>query len=189
MAGVFLRMVLLTAFAAATVLAPGRVDARGMGGGTGCPDSMAMAAAGSIVGAGSPDGGSAAAAHGVHASMTEAAHPVGRGHAAHADHRRAVIGASEQVGAADEEAFADDGGFRAGQADARGAPGQPVHHHGAKSCCGADGCRMGCHVPGLLAGMPRPFLFKGVAPREWRERPDPAALTVEVAVPPPRALG
>lgn len=71
----------------------------------------------------------------------------------------------------------------AGDCDRQG----PAKPHGMPECCGAGSCWMACH---LLALTPPPVLPAPAGSRRAiaRDVPDPSAVSLDVAKPPPRAF-
>lgn len=179
----FLRMVLLWAFAIAAALLPWRAEAGCMHGG-----GLSAAEAGASGGMAVPEMAAAAGRPMAHEARAFA-HP-GRG--AHgpqpmvAQPMVAQAMATQISGASGEGAAADRHVVHAGLPDADGAAGGHAHHSPADGCCGPGSCRMACHVAGVPAPLPVLSAPMGRVPHDIRERPDPAALTAEVAVPPPR---
>lgn len=171
-AGAFLRMALLWAFAMAAVLAPWRAEA------TGCPEGTAGAAAAADAGwhgAMAADGRTTGTHHHSLDARREA-RPMALSF--HSDHHAAHASGAEA---------AEVHHLNAAAADADAPAGGSGHHSGSDACCIPGGCRMACHVGDMLAPAPVPAAPGARVLHDRRERPDPAALTAEVAVPPPRA--
>ncbi|WP_454917485.1 hypothetical protein [Xanthobacter sediminis] len=164
---VFLRMALLWAFAVSAAIVPWRADA-------GCAPGGAVADSFSPA----PETASTAPETAQHQPMAQEAHA-----SRHHDHGSGVP--ASPAHAHGEASVAD--GHPPGAGPGDGAAGRHAHHSGASACCGPGGCRMVCHMGGVLAPVPVLAAPAGRVLHDRRERPDPAALTAEVAVPPPRA--
>lgn len=205
--GTVLRVLRVCVVGFAVLLAPWRAEA----GASGCGGHGLVEHAGSGVATAQAESGLSFASPASSASLASflasfaRAAPADRAHAGHGDGERlagfdparaVALQPGHQQGRPDQPGRSDQDGLsgQQGLSDRQGVPDHQgfthhqdsAHHPGQAACCGADGCRMSCHAPGLpvLAAVVLPPA--GRAAREGRAQPDPKALDLDVDVPPPR---